>query len=520
MVAHMPISKYAIIFSFIILAAIILIAGVYNIKKNTTMISSIQPTSESVKNIKIRPPAVAGSFYPDDPNELSEMIDNYIHHANKAEFASETAKMIIAPHAGYVYSGQVTATAFKSVNQSNISRVVIVGRSHKAYFNEIAVDGNDAWNTPLGTIDLDIDFIKKLQSKSKLVSTNSEIHADEHSLEVMTPFIIKLFGLNTKIVPLLFGNENMRSEKELADVLGELIDEKTLIVVSTDLSHYPNPKDAKELDQATIAAIMTNDADTFHAELNRIMSENTGKAETLACGEAAVGMALYLSENLGLRPTLITSTNSGEVHPESSTNVVGYAAIAFYGDESPASQVDELSKEEQKTALQIARETIKSYFDKINYTPKTNEMKIFNEKRGAFVTLRKDEALRGCIGLFESDIKLGEVISDMALSAAFEDPRFTPLTKDELKEINIEISVLTPMKKISSIDNIELGKHGVYIKRGSRTGVYLPQVATETGWGKNTFLDSLCIEKAGLEPGCWKSPDTEIFVFTAQVFSE
>ncbi len=178
-------------------------------------------------------------------------------------------------------------------------------------------------------------------------------------------------------------------------------------------------------------------------------------------------------------------------------------------------------KSEQDVLLKIVRKTLEEYFDGKDYIPTQDELKILSKQnRGVFVTLRKNGELRGCIGVFESDKPLAQNIKEMALAAALEDNRFSPVRKSELPDISIEISVLSPMKKISDADDIELGKHGVYIKRGSRHGVFLPQVAVETGWDKKTFLDTLCIEKAGLEPGCYKNPNTELFIFTAQIFEE
>lgn len=179
-----------------------------------------------------------------------------------------------------------------------------------------------------------------------------------------------------------------------------------------------------------------------------------------------------------------------------------------------------LNETEKNASLNIARKTLEECFAGRDYLPETGGHRVFGERHGAFVTLRKRGELRGCIGLFESDKPLSEVIKEMTLAAAFQDNRFEPLIKDEMSEVKIEISVLSPMKKIGNIDGIELGKHGVNIRRGRNSGVFLPQVARETGWDKNTFLNSLCVEKAGLEPGCWRDPQTEIFIFTAQVFEE
>jgi len=180
-----------------------------------------------------------------------------------------------------------------------------------------------------------------------------------------------------------------------------------------------------------------------------------------------------------------------------------------------------LSKQEQSIALKLARETLDKVFDnKVEINQDYKQQDIFKEKRGVFVTLHKNKQLRGCIGLIESEISLGEGIQEMTLSAAFNDARFPALDADELPFINIEISVLTIPQRIYNIDKIELGKHGVIIKKGFNSGVFLPQVATETNWSKQQFLSQLCSQKAGLAPKCYEDPDAEIYTFEAQVFAE
>jgi AmmeMemoRadiSam system protein B/AmmeMemoRadiSam system protein A len=512
--------KWAILITFMA-AIVIAIAGYFSIKNlNDTYMPLRTPLSSKISAPdNIRPTAVAGAFYPDDPVELNKMIDEYLNAAPTAS-TSGTPRIIISPHAGYIYSGRVAAAAFKAVAGKDFERVVIVGRSHNQYFSGIAADGHSAWETPLGDVAIDTNFIARLQKAEPAIMSSSSPHDPEHSLEVMVPFIIKTLGADVKIVPLLFGDDNPDTETKLAKALGKIIDEKTLIVISSDLSHYPPYDLANKLDKQTIEAILAGDVGKFHKQLGELLKKNSDSAVTLACGETAIAMAMTLAKDMKLTPNLIQYGNSGDFVAESKTQgVVGYAAITFNQNNMNEDLARELNNEEQKIALTIARETLETAFAKKAYTPDTKEVKIFDEKRGAFVTLRINGALRGCIGLFEPDMKLSEVIKEMATAAAFEDGRFTPLTADELDKVDIEISVLTPMKKISSVDAIEMGTHGVYIKRGARSGVFLPQVATETGWDKNTFLNSLCTEKAGLEPGCWRDANTEVFVFTAQVFN-
>jgi hypothetical protein len=179
-----------------------------------------------------------------------------------------------------------------------------------------------------------------------------------------------------------------------------------------------------------------------------------------------------------------------------------------------------MNKLNNSAIVNIVKQTLKEKFEGNDFIPSAEEMGLLKEPLGVFVTLKKDGKLRGCIGNFESQKPLWQNIKEMALASAFEDDRFTPLQKEELKNLEIEISILSPMKKINSIEEIELGKHGVYIKQGRQNGVFLPQVAKSTGWDKETFLNKLCMEKAGLEAGCWNNPKTEIFIFTSLVVSE
>ncbi|MCX8092662.1 MAG: AmmeMemoRadiSam system protein A [Candidatus Goldbacteria bacterium] len=179
-----------------------------------------------------------------------------------------------------------------------------------------------------------------------------------------------------------------------------------------------------------------------------------------------------------------------------------------------------LNNEQKKTLLKLARDTIEKYITQGIILKFENKDPVLNEKRGAFVTIHNKGELRGCIGLIEGTQELYKTIIEMAIESATSDPRFPPLTPDELNDIDIEISVLTPLKKIKSIDEIILGKHGVIVKKGFRSGVFLPQVATETGWDKKTFLEHLCAGKAGLSKDAYLDKNTEIYIFEADVFGE
>ncbi len=179
-----------------------------------------------------------------------------------------------------------------------------------------------------------------------------------------------------------------------------------------------------------------------------------------------------------------------------------------------------LTDRQKETLLKLARETIEKYTTNSIIPKFSDPDPVFMEKRGAFVTIHKNGKLRGCIGMIEAQEPLYETVTEMAIEASTNDPRFEPVNAEELKEIDIEISVLTPKRRVKSIDEIELGRHGVIVRRGFNSGVYLPQVALDTGWTKEQFMESLCSGKAGLSADAYKDPKTEIYVFEAEVFGE
>lgn len=454
------------------------------------------------------------------------MIDDYLRRAEQSLSTSSgqavtvgAPRIIIVPHAGYVYSGQIAAYAFKAIQGLDIKRVILIGRSHQQYFAGVVADGNDVWQTPLGDIAIDQDFIAELQKLSSALEIDSQPHQAEHSLEVEIPFLQKTLGNDMAIVPLLFGVDSGEAIEGLANVLARTVDEKTLLVISSDLAHYPDYQIANREDAKTIEAILTKNSLDFIQEISARESEDLPGIVTLACAKPAITFALFVAEKLGLKPLLLKYANSGDVVAETKNRVVGYAAVAFY-KESQGRGLTILIKEEQKIALQIVRETLEGAFSGKEYELPAGLSEILQEKRGVFVTLKKQKELRGCIGNFSTNFNLAENIKEMAISAAFNDLRFHPLQEDELKDIKIEISVLSPMQKIADHNVIEFGKHGVYVKKGTQSGVYLPQVAIETGWSKGEFLDSLCEQKAGLNRDCWKDGSAELYIFTAQVFGE
>ena len=500
-----------IVFLFFICAIVIVTIMAVKVSKNNNEKKVVNNSDISIQ--ATRPSAVSGSFYPKNANELSAMIMEFLNSSVKI-VNKDKLKILIVPHAGLEYSGNVAGAGFKQIEGQNYSKVIILGVSHRVWFDYVAIYNNGLWETPLGKISIDGELANKLVDEDKKIIFDTKPHKDEHSLEVQLVFLQKVLK-DFKIVPVLLGQVSDEVLQSLAEKISENLDGNTLLVISSDLSHYPDWQTANKVDWETIKAVLSGDENNFDKTIAKSMSAGFSNLETCACGEQAIKVALKVAKKLSFSDIQkINYGNSGDIVDDKS-RVVGYASIGVWGLEEKRIS---LNKEDQKEALQIARKTLKEYLTngKIPEIKLTN--KILNEKLGVFVTLRKNDDLRGCIGMFEPEDPLYLSIQKMAIAAAVEDSRFISVTKEELKDLTIEISVMTPMVKVGDWKEIILGKHGVVIKQGNRGGTFLPQVATETGWTLNEFLGHCSRDKAGLGWDGWKEAD--IYIYEAIVFSE
>lgn len=460
----------------------------------------------------IKEPNVAGSFYPDNPAALSEMVDKFLEAAIP-ESVSGDIFAIVAPHAGYGYSGQTAAYAYKLIKDKPYKTVVVIGTSHQYGFTGVSVYPEGVFRTPLGDLQIDKDFTRNLLYQDKQITFDPDAFAREHSVEVQLPFLQhSLKGF--KIVPVVIGDASYETCKRLAELLKAAIGERkdVLVVVSTDMYHGYDFQEADIVDQLTISYLKNMDSQGLYYGLRE------GRLQL--CGGFGMVTALILAGELGHNKLKVLNyTNSAVVtgNKNKGSWTVGYVSCAIDQEKEGVAM---LNKEQRKKLLGLARNSIKAYLE----TGKKPEVKetdlVLNKELGAFVTLHEHGELRGCVGSLIGREPLYLTIRDMAIEAAVGDPRFMPVKPEELKDIEMEISVLSPMERITDVGVIEMGKHGVLVKRGFRSGVYLPQVATETGWPKEEFLSSLCAHKAGLSPDAWKDKDTEIYIFTAEVFSE
>ncbi len=455
---------------------------------------------------------VSGQFYDADPTKLSQSVDGYLKAANVTQ-STENIQILIAPHAGYVYSGPVAGYSFKAVREQKVKTVVILAPSHFYGFDGASVWSQGGFQTPLGIVPVDEDFAKQLTALDPKFYFDAQAYQKEHSLEVEIPFLQKTFS-DFKIVPVILGQMSFETCQKLAKALNDLIGERTdiLVVVSSDMSHYHDGKSARAMDLSTLEMIKSLNAQNFYKQCRLGVHE--------MCGFVPVTTALLLAQARGLKPQVLKYAHSGDVTGDTD-RVVGYGSVVFYKSPDALKGHARLLNEQQKqNLLKLARQTIEEYVAHKKIVEANIPDKRLDSPEGAFVTIHKNGQLRGCIGHIVSDEPLQKTVRDMALAAASEDPRFAPVNVAELKTIDLDISVLSRPWRIKDISEITLGVHGVIIVKERAHGVFLPQVATETGWSKEEFLSQLCSQKAGLPANCWKDPATVIEIFTAQVFGE
>jgi len=504
------------------LSIIILLAAVGAVFCNTSDAGESQPS-------EVRAPAVAGQFYPADARMLEEAIKKYMEDA--VPVISEKPIALVLPHAGYIYSGQICADGYRQAMGQKYETIVILGTNHTSPdFNKISVYARGAFKTPLGEAKIDETVAAALLAKDADCRENIEVQEQEHSIEVQIPFIQALFP-SAMIVPVVIGQPDLAMCTHFGQTLAQCLKNRSaLIVASSDLSHYPSYEDAVRVDWQTLDAIAGMDPISFKSRVKASPGEGTQNLLTCACGEAPILACMTAAKQLGATHGIVLSyANSGDVSVGSQSRVVGYGSVAFVGGpgkstgttqtlKTSSSPETELQHSEKKLLLTFARETIQRFLT-TGTTPLARGFAArLRVPQGAFVTLTKHGELRGCIGRIPADFELGKTVGTMALEAAFNDPRFAPLTLSELPEVEIEISALTPTKPIEKAAQIRIGKDGVILEKSGKSAVFLPQVATEQHWGRDELLDHLCV-KAGLAEGCWER-GAKLLVFQAEVFSE
>src|SRR5512134_3570332 len=425
----------------------------------------------------VRPAAVAGLFYPGNQVELARDVLGMLDETRDAPLAPGFPKALIVPHAGYIYSGHVAAHAYSLLRPAMgiVKRVVLAGPCHRVAVRGLALPEATAFETPLGRVEIDEAAVAELAAMPQ-VSVNAATHAHEHSLEVQLPFLQQVLK-DFKLVPLVVGQA---TREQVAAVLDRLWGgPETLIVISSDLSHYHPYETARAIDRKTVQAIVGFRTDIDHVQ---------------ACGATPMTGFLETAKRRGMAPELLDARNSGDT-AGGRDRVVGYASFAFWEERA------EYAEEHGRTLLGLARASVANAL-KAGAEAAIPHAPWLHERRATFVTLLQDAKLRGCIGSLQPTRALGHDVVANAAAAALADRRFAPLGRDDLARVEMEVSLLSTPTAVLFADERELvaslrpGVDGVILASGDRRGTYLPQVWEQLP-EPGQFLASL-MQKAGI----------------------
>lgn len=446
----------------------------------------------------VKEPSVAGTFYPAGDHDLKVMVNVFLTRAEAVPVQGRLVSLI-APHAGYQYSGQVAAYSYTHLQERDIRKVILIGPSHRMAFQGASVYAKGYLKTPLGRIRIDEKTARMLIDEKAHVRFDAGAFDQEHSLEVQLPFLQQTLKDFT-VVPVLIGSLTRESFQHLTEKLAEILskDVRAILIASTDLSHYHEYEKARTKDGRTIDAIERMAVE----DLDRLV--RTGEGEM--CGAGPVIVTLVVSRSLGAtNGVLYRYANSGDVTGDR-RSVVGYASMGLYRSG--------LSPEDRARLLSLAQQTITAYVS----TGKIPEVRVEDRRLAAqgatFVSIYRKGYLRGCIGNIQPVIPLYRSVMQNALSACSQDSRFPPVAAEELADIEVEISVLSPLQPVRDVNAIEVGRHGLFIMQGSQSGLLLPQVAEQLQWDRNMFLEQVSL-KAGLPKDAWKT--ARLFTFTADI---
>lgn len=505
-------------------------AAVAPLPRSSAIPSDAAPAIASAR--RLRGPAVAGLFYERHPEDLARQIDELLAEAKLV--ALGRLRGLIAPHAGYRYSGPTAAAAYKQLVGRQYKKVVVMAPSHYARFEGASIPDVAAYETPLGLVPLASATAELAQRRPMVLEPRCEVHRPswwrlapkelppfgedtphtwEHSLEVQLPMLQRVLG-RFELVPIVFGEVD---PAEVARAIEPLLDDETLVVASSDLSHYLPYDTARSLDQTCIKAILAQSPEWIDQQE--------------ACGKGPIETLVALARKKGWKATLLDYRNSGDTAGDRS-GVVGYAAIAFHdtaADEPPAPDLAAplgLDDDQWRTLLRLARSAVEAAA-RGQLPPRPPEATLpakLAEPRGCFVTLTKHGELCGCIGSIYPQEALWEAVLSRGRAAALEDPRFPRVRAEELPEIEIEVSVLTLPKALDHatpeelLERLRPGVDGVVLRVGRRQATFLPQVWEQLP-DKQQFLAHLA-RKAGLPDDAWRDAKAQVLTYQVEARTE
>ena len=471
---------------------------------------------------QVRKAHFAGHFYPSDKAVLVKMVDKYLSSVKKKNIKGKV-NAIIVPHAGYSFSGRTAGAAYGSID-NEYETIALIGPCHRSYVKGAAIYAKGSFQTPLGKINIDEKLAKKILKADSIFKKNTLAHSNEHSLEVQLPFLQRKLKKGFKILPILINDGTAEELARMGEIIAKALKgKKALIVISSDLSHFPNHKIAKLMDESLIFSLSAMNSAYFLKTTEVLLNKRVANVATVACGRAAIAAGMAAASALGADEFLkLKYEDSFDSNPSQSSaeSVVGYLAGAFIetGKKSEPFKL-KLSKAEKTELLKFARYSILSELKREDPKFGLRQNILFNQPAAIFVTLKNNGRLRGCIGGTVSRMTLYDAVFAFSKAAAFADHRFMPVKLKELEKINIEISILSPLGKINSDKEIIADKHGVMLINKNKSGLFLPQVWKQIS-KKEDFLNEICVQKAGLKKKCWLDKNTKIYTFTVDSFKE
>jgi MEMO1 family protein len=463
----------------------------------------------SLASANTRPAKVAGLFYSNQPSTLRLTVNTLLRQASPPAFKQPVLAAIV-PHAGYRYSGQIAAQVYALVKKQAVDTVIILAPYHRARLNGIALDTHQYWQTPLGNLRVNQTFNQLLKQQlpaSDIV--NAPAQEKEHAIEVQLPFLQTIYQHPPSIVPIMINQAQYSSA--LAQALASSLktyekNHNVLIFASTDLSHYLPANSAEKKDKQTIQFIQRMNGKTLASAL--------AQKANLMCGDIAVLTLIKTLQQLA--PTselhILQYRHSGQVTGDNS-RVVGYLSAVIL-----APQKTFIVKDKQDL-VSLAKKTLYEKLCRHQSINAITDIASLRQKQGAFITLKtKNDQLRGCIGSILPTEPVLDAVQSSAINSALHDPRFKPISCQELPQLKLSVSLLSLPKLTHNVmQNLQLGRNGVIVKKGARTGVFLPEVATDTGWSKTKFLNELCTQKAKLPPRCWQDPGVKFYLFSTDI---
>ncbi|MCP4674934.1 MAG: AmmeMemoRadiSam system protein B [Deltaproteobacteria bacterium] len=480
-----------------------------------------KPRTASRRIEKAFPAQVAGGFYTDNPEELRKQVRGFLDAASSAGVEADRDIVgVLAPHAGYRYSGPVAGHSYRAIMGHDYRTVVVMALSHRRSALKASVLDRSAYDTPLGSLKINHRLVRKLLDEhGDVFEVNEKIYSGEHSLEVQLPFI-QIALPKADIVPIIVSvhDDEMvaRIGAALFDVFGRRGD--VVFAISSDLSHFFEYDKAKALDDNTLGLLEAWKIKEWNVKASK-QSEGM-------CGYRPVQTFVNMFGKYDAskrRVTRLAYQNSGDTAGDKS-RVVGYGALLFSlekemrTEQGSEKDFSPFTAKDRRYLMELAKKSVAAAAKGESFEPGEAPSRIISEKGAAFVTLKKAGKLRGCIGHVIARVPLLQCVSDVARSATIHDTRFSPVRPDELDDLSYEISVLTAPEPIKPED-VVVGRDGLIMERGGRSGLLLPQVPIEWGWNREQFLAHTC-RKAGLPLDCWKDPDTKVESFRAIVWGE